>query len=70
MKVGTITPQPVKTQFGYHIIYLEEKSMGKKLGFDDVKNFIEQKLKMEKFKDAMGKKMQALKSGAKISYGN
>ena len=70
MQVGTITTQPVKTQFGYHIIYLEEKSMGKKLGFDDVKNFIEQKLKMEKFKDAMGKKMQALKSGAKISYGN
>ena len=70
MEVGTITTVPVKTQFGYHIIYLEDKSNGKKLGFDDVKSFIEQKLKMEKFKAAMSKKMQALKSSAKISYGN
>ena len=70
MDVGTITTVPVKTQFGYHIIYLEDKINGKKLGFDDVKSFIDQKLKMEKFKAAITKKMQALKSSAKISYGN
>ena len=69
MKVGTITKVPVKTQFGYHIIYLQDKTDGKALGFDDVKSFIEQKLKMEKFKAAMDKKMQALKSSAKITYG-
>ena len=69
MKVGTITDVPVKTQFGYHIIYLEGKSEGKSLGFDEVKSFIEQKLKMEKFKANMQKKMQSLKSSAKITYG-
>jgi len=69
MKVGTITEQPVKTQFGYHIIYLEDKVNGRELGFDDVKSFIEQKLKMEKFKEAMEKKMQSLKANAKITYG-
>jgi len=69
MEVGTITTAPVKTQFGYHIIYLEEKMEGKKLGFNDVKNFIDQKLKMEKFKEAMEKKMKALKSSATITYG-
>jgi len=69
MKVGTITATPVKTQFGYHIIYLEDKINGKKLGFNDVKSFIEQKLKMEKFKAAMDKKMKSLQSAAKITYG-
>lgn len=69
MKVGTITTEPVKTQFGYHIIYLEEKMKGKKLSFDEVKSFIEQKLKMEKFKEAMEQKMKALTDAAKITYG-
>ena len=69
MQVGTITMQPVKTQFGYHIIYLEDKVNGKELGFDDVKSFIEQKLKMEKFKAAMEKKMKSIKASAKITYG-
>ncbi len=70
MEVGTITTTPVKTQFGYHIIYLEDKMSGKELGFDEVKSFIEQKLKMEKFKEAMEQKMKALQSSAKITYGN
>ena len=69
MKVGTITTEPVKTQFGYHVIYLEEKISGKKLGFDEVKSFIEQKLKMEKFKEAMETKMKTLMDSAKITYG-
>ena len=70
MTVGTITTEPVKTQFGYHIIYLEDKIDGKKLSFDEVKSFIEQKLKMEKFKEAMEEKMKALTGAAKITYGN
>ncbi|WP_345977251.1 peptidylprolyl isomerase [Sulfurimonas sp. HSL3-7] len=69
MTVGTITAEPVKTQFGYHIIYLEDKIKGKKLSFDEVKSFIEQKLKMEKFKEAMEQKMKALTDAAKITYG-
>jgi peptidyl-prolyl cis-trans isomerase C len=69
MKTGTITNEPVKTQFGYHVIYLEDKKAGKKLSFDEVKSFIEQKLKIEKFKAAMEKKMQSLKDSAKITYG-
>jgi parvulin-like peptidyl-prolyl isomerase len=68
MKEGTITTTPVKSQFGYHIIYLEEKQPGKKLGFDEVKNFIEQRLKMDAFKAHMEKKMEALKKKAKITF--
>ena len=68
MKVGTITPTPVKTQFGYHIIFLEEKKVGKKQSFADVKGFIEQRLKMEKFKTVMEAKMKSLQDGAKITF--
>lgn len=68
MKEGTISSDPVQSQFGYHVIYIEEKKPAKKLGFDEVKNFIEQRLKMDKFKVYMEKKMNDLRSHAKITY--
>ncbi|MDP3465147.1 MAG: peptidylprolyl isomerase [Sulfuricurvum sp.] len=68
MKEGTISSDPVQSQFGYHVIYLEDKVPAKKMGFDEVKNFIEQRLKMDKFKVHMEKKMSVLKSKAKITY--
>jgi parvulin-like peptidyl-prolyl isomerase len=66
MKVGTITQKPVKTQFGYHIIYLEDKKDATVRKFDEVKTFIEQRLKLEKFKKAMKEKMDALEKKAVI----
>jgi len=65
MKVGTVS-DPVKTQFGYHLIYLEDKKDKKLLAFTEVKSFIDQRLKMEKFKDVMQKKMETLKKQAII----
>ena len=65
MKVGTLS-EPVKTQFGYHVIYLEDKKAKKTLAFTEVKSFIEQRLKMEKFKVVMQSKMLELKNKAKI----
>ncbi len=66
MKVGTITLKPVKTQFGYHIIYLQEKKAAATKSFNEVKPFIEQRLKMEKFKAVMKEKMDALQKKATI----
>ena len=66
--VGHITTAPVKTQFGYHVIYVEDKKKAATKPFNEVKPYIEQRLKMEKFRDAMQKKMQELKSKAKIKY--
>ncbi len=66
MKVGTITLTPVKTQFGYHVIYLQEKKNATTKSFKDVKLFIEQRLKMEKFKTVLKEKMDALKKKAVI----
>jgi peptidyl-prolyl cis-trans isomerase C len=68
MKVGTISSSAVQSQFGYHIIYVEDRKSAKKLGFDSVKNFIEERLKMDKFKTIMDKKMASLHEKAKITY--
>jgi len=66
MKEGTITLEPVKTQFGFHIIYLEDKKTAATRAFSEVKSFIEQRLKMEKFKSVMKTKMDALQKKASI----
>jgi len=66
MSVGTITKEPVKTQFGYHVIYLEDKKPSKIRSFTEVKSYIDQRLKMEKFKSVMNKKMQELEQKASI----
>jgi parvulin-like peptidyl-prolyl isomerase len=57
---------PAKTQFGYHVIYLEDKKPAKKLSFDEVKDKISQGLMQQKFRDAIGKKAEKLKETAKI----
>jgi len=66
MKEGTVTLDPVKTQFGYHVIYLEDKKTASIRPFKEVKLFIEQRLKMEKFKTFMKEKMDALQKKATI----
>ena len=66
LKVRTVTEAPVKTQFGYHIIYLEEKKAAATRAFAEVKSVIDQRLKLEKFKTAVKAKMQDLEKEAKI----
>lgn len=68
LKTGMISPTPVQSQFGYHVIYIEDRKPAKKMGFDTVKSFIEQRLKMDKFKETMEKKMATLREKAKITY--
>jgi peptidyl-prolyl cis-trans isomerase C len=66
MDVGTITTTPVKTEFGYHVIYLKEKKPSRLLSLNEVKNFIIQRIKMDKFKSVVQAKMQELQKTAKI----
>ena len=47
LKVGEIS-QPVKTQFGYHVIEVTKKTPGSKQTFEQAKATIEQQLKYQK----------------------
>ena len=68
MKKGEVTKAPVKTQFGYHVILVTDKQEAKDLDYKDVQGFIEQKLKVEVFKEQMQSKMTELKKKAKITF--
>ncbi|WOE70553.1 peptidyl-prolyl cis-trans isomerase [Hydrogenimonas thermophila] len=68
LKAGEFTKQPVKTQFGYHVIYVEEKNPAQTIPFEQVKDRIKQNLKMEKFKDKIQEIAKGLRSKAKIKY--
>ncbi|PHR57531.1 MAG: peptidylprolyl isomerase [Arcobacter sp.] len=68
MKKGDLTSTAVKTQFGYHVILVTDKQEAKDLPYKEVKGFIEQKLKVEIFKEQMQSKMDELKKKAKITF--
>src|SRR5205807_3501947 len=59
-KPGDVT-EPVKTQFGYHIIKVEEHSM---TSFEQVKPTLEKTLKQKKLRETL----DALKESAKPTY--
>ncbi len=66
LKAGEFTTKPVKTQFGYHVIYVEEKRSAQTVPFEKVKEQIKQQLKMQKFQQQMQKEAQSLRKSAKI----
>jgi parvulin-like peptidyl-prolyl isomerase len=66
LKKGEISKSPVKTDFGYHVIYVEDKLAEKKLSFDEVKDQIENKLKNEEFRKNVEGQAKALRDKAKI----
>jgi len=66
MKPGEVSSKPVKTQFGYHVIYVEDVKKESVLPFEDVKAKIAQKLKEKEFADKMQLRMQDMKKKAKI----
>ena len=58
LKKGEMTETPVKTQFGFHIIRLDDTRDAQFPGFDEVKPQIQQRLaqmKLQKFQDDMRK---------------
>ncbi|MFN7710054.1 MAG: peptidylprolyl isomerase [Holosporales bacterium] len=62
MKPGTYSDSPIKTQFGYHVIKVDDKRKVKPPKFEDVKDQLSA-LVME---EAMGKMVAELRKGAKI----
>ncbi len=68
LKKGTITKSPVKTQFGYHIIYLDDKKASGTIAFDVVKGRLQQDLLQKKFTQSLKVEALKLKKNAKIEY--
>lgn len=64
MEPGTVS-EPVKTQFGYHIILLESKN-DKQVKFTEAKATINNRLKLDKAKSVMLDKMEKLEKKATI----
>lgn len=60
MEVGSIS-QPVKTQFGYHIIKLDKKSEESEVQFEDVKPEVEKQVLVKKQEEKYKSKIDALK---------
>lgn len=63
---GTYSKSPVKTQFGFHVIYLEDKKPAENLAYDKVKGKIKQMVVQGKFQEHIKKQVDSLKSKAKI----
>ncbi len=67
LKKGEITKVPVQTQFGYHVILVEDTKAAEKATFETVKANIENGLKMEKFRVQVSEKAKKLRQSAKVT---
>ena len=65
---GTITKTPVKTNYGYHIIYLDDKKASAMLEYEKIKDRLKQDLMQQKFAEDAKKEAEKLKKKAKIEY--
>ncbi len=66
LKKGEITKTPVKTQFGYHIIYVEDKKPSGAIPFENVKDRIKAQLKIKAFQKNVQSIAKKLRKNAKI----
>ena len=66
LDIGSMTMAPVKTQFGFHVIYLEAKNDATATAYDKVKENIIASLKQKQFAKKITEVAKELKSKAKI----
>lgn len=70
MRPNTISDKPVKTQFGYHIIRVTDRSAAGQDPFEKVKANIKAYLENQKQIELIDKLTESLKKSAKIEYVN
>jgi peptidyl-prolyl cis-trans isomerase C len=64
LKKGEMTPEPVKTQFGWHVILLEDTREAQFPAYEDVKPQIVQRLEQVKLQEYQ----ESLRNAAKTDY--
>ena len=67
MRVGEISKEPVKTHFGYHVIYLISKRSAGKIELKKVQDTIKKVIRVQKNKIYLQQLREKLKKSAKIS---
>ncbi len=67
LKVGVIS-NPVKTQFGYHVIEVTKKAEGSTTSFEEAKSGIEQQLKLQREAEAWQKWLDEATAAAAVIY--
>jgi len=67
MKEGDLSPEPILTEVGYHIIHLHRRTDGQLLPFDAVAQWVADHLKKESWQRAFSQYIQILSGEAKIS---
>lgn len=70
MKPNTISEKPVRTQYGYHIIMVTDRSAAGVTPYEKVQNDIKGYLENQKQIDLIDKLTESLKKNAKIEYVN
>ena len=68
LSLGTISKSPVKTKFGYHVIYVENKKKGPAVTFEKIKDKLRQAVGQEKLVNNIQELVNKLKKKAKIEY--
>jgi peptidyl-prolyl cis-trans isomerase C len=66
MKVGTFSTEPIKSEFGYHVLLLEDERTQDAPSFDSMRN----DLKTAVERDKLQKHIQELIAGAKVVEGD
>lgn len=66
LKENTYTKTPVKTDFGYHVIFLKSKQPQGVISYEEAKPRLEQELQLRKFGEVMSQKAQDLRKKAKV----
>lgn len=61
MEIGEITKEPVKTQFGYHLIKLDGKTAAREIPYAEIKERLAEVVLQEKQKKAYDSKINQLK---------
>lgn len=69
MTAGTYTKTPVKTRYGYHIIYLRKLDKPVTQSFDSVKTQLMELIKQQKMGEVLQDKVKKMRDNAKITYG-